>query len=57
MFRSQSSLDSTNGFAFVAHDLNKDIEQKSMREYRNDVNVKQNHFSIPLISFSFTIDA
>ncbi len=40
ILRSQSSLDSTNGFAFVANDLNKDLEQKTMREYRNDINVK-----------------
>ena len=40
--RSQSSLDSTNGFAFVAHDMNKDLEQKTMREYRNDLNVSEN---------------
>lgn len=39
MTRSQSSIDSTNGFSFVAHDLNKEFEQKSMREYRNDINV------------------
>jgi hypothetical protein len=38
-YRSQSSLDSNNGFAFVAQDSNKDLEQKTMREYRNDVNV------------------
>ncbi|CAF1565710.1 unnamed protein product, partial [Adineta ricciae] len=32
---SQSSLDSTNSFAFVAPDLSKDPEHKSSREYRN----------------------
>lgn len=38
--RSQSSLDSANGFAVVqSESLPKDIEQKSMREFRNDVNV------------------
>ena len=40
ILRSQSSLDSTNGFAVVASDLNKDLEHKSMCEYRNDINVK-----------------
>jgi hypothetical protein len=56
IIRSQSSLDSTNSFAFVAPDLNKDLEQKSMREHRNDINVKHR---IPLIDFifSFIIDA
>lgn len=44
--RSQSSLDSANGFALVAHDLNKDLEQKSMREYRNDVNVIQQNYCL-----------
>jgi hypothetical protein len=44
LIRSQSSLDSTNGFAFVAHDLNKDLEQKSIREYRNDINVRKIKF-------------
>lgn len=43
--RSQSSIDSTNGFAFVPHvphDVNKDPEQKSMRDLRNDIIVKIN---------------
>ena len=40
--RSQSSLDSANGFAVVPSDpMHKDHEQKSMREYRNDVNVSE----------------
>ena len=38
--RSQSSLDSTNSFAFVAPDLSKDPEHKSSREYRNEINVR-----------------
>ena len=41
--RSQSSIDSTNGFAFVPHDVNKDSEQNSMRDLRNDIIVKINN--------------
>ncbi|CAF3336276.1 unnamed protein product [Rotaria sp. Silwood1] len=51
---SQSSLDSTNGFAFVAHDLNKDIEQKSMREYRNDINIHERLYDF--LSEQYTFD-
>ncbi|CAF1642937.1 unnamed protein product [Rotaria magnacalcarata] len=51
---SQSSLDSTNGFSFVAHDLNKDFEQKSMREYRNDVNIHERLYDF--LSEQYTFD-
>ncbi|CAF0729045.1 unnamed protein product [Rotaria sp. Silwood1] len=51
---SQSSLDSTNGFAFVAHDLNKDIEQKSMREYRIDINIHERLYDF--LSEQYTFD-
>ncbi|CAF0751871.1 unnamed protein product [Didymodactylos carnosus] len=36
--KSQSSLDSANDFAFVANELTKGYEEKSMREHRNDIN-------------------
>ncbi|UJR25442.1 hypothetical protein I4U23_006789 [Adineta vaga] len=51
---SQSSLDSTNSFAFVAHDLNKDSEQKSMREYRNDINIHEKFYDF--LSEQYTFD-
>ncbi|CAF1277635.1 unnamed protein product [Rotaria sordida] len=51
---SQSSLDSANGFALVPHDVNKDLEQKSMREYRNDINIHEKLYDF--LSEQYTFD-
>lgn len=54
---SQSSIDSTNGFAFVPHvphDVNKDLEQKSMRDLRNDI-IKHEKF-YDFLSEQYTFD-
>lgn len=54
---SQSSIDSTNGFAFVphvSHDVNKDLEQKPMRDLRNDI-IKHEKF-YDFLSEQYTFD-
>ncbi|CAF0919892.1 unnamed protein product [Adineta ricciae] len=51
---SQSSLDSTNSFAFVAPDLSKDPEHKSSREYRNEINMHEKFYDF--LSEQYTFD-
>ncbi|CAF1180489.1 unnamed protein product [Adineta steineri] len=51
---SQHSLDSTNNFAFIPHNLKKALEQKSMPDYRNDINMHEKSYDF--LSGQYTFD-